>query len=173
MQIIQEPRTIIKADEGKVFRRKASGRIVGDTVHLGYDYYDVGIRLKQPYLSTPEDYEEVDLIVEVDEEGNEITTLPPNDTFKRLNRMVELIEEERKQIQNYSLTPPEMLAVKSLYPRWGIDLKVGDFVKEGVKFQYDNKLYEVLQEHTIMQYYYPNDNTKHLYKQITANELDI
>ena len=61
MQIIQETRTIIKAEDGKVLRKKTTGKVVGDTVHLGYDYYEAGVPLAEPRLAVPDDYEEIDI----------------------------------------------------------------------------------------------------------------
>ena len=173
MQIIQEQRTIIKAEEGKVFRKKSDGRIVGDVVHLGYDYYDAGVLLKEPHLSKPEDYEEVDVVVELDEDGNEIISMPKDDYFKRLSRMVELVEMEKKQIQSYELTAPEMLAIKSLYPIWLADIKVGEQVSKGTIFNHLGKLYVVLKDHTILPYYYPNKDTSGLYEEITPDYIEI
>ena len=62
MIIEQETITTIKADEGKILVRKSDGQIVGDTIHLGYDYYDAGVVLSNPRLMKPEDYEEIDII---------------------------------------------------------------------------------------------------------------
>ena len=84
MKLEQCTRTIIKAEDGKVLRKKTTGRVVGDTVHLGYDYYEAGILLKEPHLAKPDDYEEVDMVVELDEEGNEIKVAPPDNSYKRL-----------------------------------------------------------------------------------------
>ena len=51
---------IIKADEGKIFRRKADGQIYGKEISLGYSYYIDGIKLKTPHLDVPEDFEQID-----------------------------------------------------------------------------------------------------------------
>lgn len=51
---------IIKADEGKVFRRIADGMIYGNEIALGYTYYIGGVLQDPPHLDTPEDFEEVD-----------------------------------------------------------------------------------------------------------------
>ena len=51
---------IIKADEGKVFRRIADGIIYGDKISLGYSYYINGVKLEVPHLDTKDDFEEVD-----------------------------------------------------------------------------------------------------------------
>ena len=51
---------IIKASEGKVFRRISDGFIFGSEVSLGYTYYLGGKKLKEPLLELPEHFEEID-----------------------------------------------------------------------------------------------------------------
>ena len=153
--------TIIKAEDGKILRKKSTGAIVGDTLHLGYNYYEAGVPLSEPYLSKPEDYEEID--IPEDYEVAEIINQP-----KRLAVMARLFEEEKKVISTRKLTGEEMLVAKCLFPRWGEDVKEGDEVTKGLKFQYDGKLYAVLQDHKILPYYYPSENTSELYVEMTS-----
>lgn len=122
MQIIQEQRTIIKAEDGKVLRKKTTGRVVGDTVHLGYDYYEAGILLKKPHLAKPDDYEEVDMIVELDEDGNETKVAPPDNTLKRLQTICRVASEEIKNINSYNFTEEEKQTVKNLFARLNEEL---------------------------------------------------
>ena len=51
---------IIKASEGKVFRRISDGFIFGKEIHLGYVYYLSGKKLEEPLLELPEHFEEID-----------------------------------------------------------------------------------------------------------------
>ena len=51
---------IIKASEGKVFRRKSDGFIFGKEIHLGYTHYLGGKKLEEPLLELPEHFEEID-----------------------------------------------------------------------------------------------------------------
>jgi hypothetical protein len=51
---------IITADEGKVFRRIADGQVYGKEISLGYSYYIGGVRLTEPHLDVPEDFEQID-----------------------------------------------------------------------------------------------------------------
>jgi hypothetical protein len=51
---------IITADEGKVFRRIADGQVYGKEISLGYSYYIGGVRLAEPHLDVPEDFEQID-----------------------------------------------------------------------------------------------------------------
>lgn len=59
------------------------------------------------------------------------------------------------------------LEIKSVYPRF-IDL-IGQTVKIGTKLTYDNKLYKVIQEHTVQQIYPPSVNTASLYTEISES----
>ena len=51
---------IIKAREGKVFRRISDGFIFGKEINLGYTYYLGGKKLEEPLLELPEHFEEID-----------------------------------------------------------------------------------------------------------------
>ena len=51
---------IIKAQEGKVFRRISDGFIFGNEINLGYTYYIGGNKLEEPLLELPEHFEEID-----------------------------------------------------------------------------------------------------------------
>ena len=51
---------IIKASEGKVFRRISDGFIFGNEINLGYTYYLNGEKLEEPLLEFPERFEEID-----------------------------------------------------------------------------------------------------------------
>ena len=51
---------IIKASEGKVFRRISDGFIFGKEISLGYAYYINGKKLEEPLLELPKHFEEID-----------------------------------------------------------------------------------------------------------------
>lgn len=51
---------IIKAREGKVFRRISDSFIFGKEISLGYAYYINGKKLDNPLLELPEHFEEID-----------------------------------------------------------------------------------------------------------------
>ena len=51
---------IIKASEGKVFRRISDGSIFGKEINLGYTHYLNGKKLEEPLLELPEHFEEID-----------------------------------------------------------------------------------------------------------------
>lgn len=50
----------IIAYEGKVLRRIGDTFIYGKEIFLGYSYYINGVKLDEPHLDTPEDFEEID-----------------------------------------------------------------------------------------------------------------
>ena len=59
---------IIKASEGKVFRRISDGFIFGKEINLGYTHYLGGKKLEEPLLELPEHFEEIDQpVMEVNE----------------------------------------------------------------------------------------------------------
>ena len=51
---------IIKASEGKVFRRISDGFIFGREIYLGYMYYIGGKKLDEPLMARSEHFEEID-----------------------------------------------------------------------------------------------------------------
>lgn len=54
----------IKAQEGKVFRRKSDGAIFGNEITLGYTFYIGEQKLDEPKLEVEEDFEEIDAPIE-------------------------------------------------------------------------------------------------------------
>lgn len=163
MTIEQITRTVIKADEGKLLVRKSRGAVVGDTVHLGYDYYDANVALSAPYLATPDDFEEIDKPEDYEEK-------PIINHVKRLQRTTELIQRNIKEMNELGLTAVEALEVVDWFPKWGDEgFAEGDTVTKGTKFQYEGKLYAVLQDHTILSHYYPSVNTASLYVEVTED----
>lgn len=167
MNIEQITTTRLIAEEGKVFRRKSDGHLFGDTITLGYDYYDAGVGLTTPKLMTPDDYEEIDK-----PEGYE--ERPIIDHVKRLKRTTELIAKNIKEMNELSLSAVDALEVVDWYPKWGVDegFREGDTITKNTKFQYEGKLYACLQDHTIMPHYYPSINTASLYVEVTPEYND-
>lgn len=163
MRIENKQISIVYADEGKVLRNKRTGAIVGDSVtgyNLGYNYYEVGVGLRVPYLVKPTDLEDV--------EGSLENPPKPDESF-RLSRITELLNQEKKEFKTLGLTTEQMLTHKAFAPKWGEDIKEGDTVVKGDKFTYEGKLYAVLQDHTILPHYYPSVNTASLYVEVTPD----
>ena len=149
--------TIIKADEGKVLRRKSSGTIYGKTVHLGYNYYDAGVGLSEAKLDTPDDFEEIDK----PEDYNEFKI----DQVKRLIRIKDLVEDNKNNINTFGLTDEESLQVIDWFPAWEANVEL----KTGEKISYNGKLYEILQDHTSQDGWEPSINTASLFKEVAIN----
>jgi hypothetical protein len=167
MKIEQITKTVIKADEGKLLIRKSDGMVCGDTVHLGYDYYDAGVALSNPKLMTPDDYEEIDTPEDYEEK-------PIINHVQRLKRAKELIKQNTREMNELSLSAVDALEVADWFPTWGVDegFREGDTIKKNTKFQHEGKLYACLQDHTIMPHYYPSINTASLYVEVTPEYTD-
>lgn len=164
MKLVQEVNTVIYAEEGNVLVRKRDGWIVGPYYPLGRNYYEGGVPLAGVKLEMPDDFEEI-LIPE----GYEIK--PIINQSKRLECMVRLLEQEKREFKSRGLSATEMIAFKQFAPKWLEDdgFMVGDSVVKGDKFTYDGKLWSVLQDHTIMPHYYPSINTASLYVEVTED----
>lgn len=168
MKLEQRTITTMIADEGKIFKRKSDGNLFGGTITLGYDYYDAGVGLSTPRLMTPDDYEEVDK-----PEGWE--ERPVIDHVKRLKRAEELVKKNKEEINTLGLTSEQALEVKDMFPMW--ESFVDTVITTDTRFQYDGKLWEVLQDHTVLSHYQPSINTAALYKEVvletdsSGNEL--
>ena len=162
MKITNITRTIIEAEEGKILVRKSDGWIAGKSYPLGYNYYEAGIPLAEKKLETPDDYEEID-----SPEDYEAPIIV--NQSKRMERMAQLLEEEKKEFKNRGLSSVDMIKHQSFAPKWGEDIKEGDNVVKGDKFTYEGKLWAVLQDHTILAHYYPSINTASLYVEVTPD----
>lgn len=148
--------TVIKADEGKVLRRKSSGAIYGETVHLGYNYYDTGVGLSEAHLDTPDDFEEIDK--PEDYEAFKI------DQVKRLNRITALVASEKAGINTLDLTDKESLEVIDWFPQW----EAGKTLTEGEKVAYNDTLWRVRQTHTSQEGWEPSVSTAALFEAVNV-----
>ena len=161
MRLEQKTITTIVADEGKLLVRKSDGWVAGERVTLGYNYYEAGVALSEPHLSTPEDFDEITKPENYEEK-------PIINHVQRLKRTKELIAKNTREMNNLKLLATDALEVMDWYPKWGDEgFKEGDAIKRNTKFQYEGKLYAVLQDHTIMAHYYPSINTASLYVEVT------
>lgn len=50
----------LTADNGKILRRKGTEEIFGEEIWLGYSHYIDGVKLAEPHLDVPDDFEEID-----------------------------------------------------------------------------------------------------------------
>lgn len=160
MTIEQITTTRIRADKGKVFRRKSDGIIAGDVVYLGYDYYDAGVGLAHPYASKPEDYEEIEM-------PEDWEAAPVIDQVKRLQRTSELIKQNTEEINSLGLTDNQALEVKEWYPKW--EDYIGKTIEAGFVTLYADNLWRARQTHTAMEIYPPSMDTAALYEVIVKS----
>lgn len=165
MQIEQRTITTIKADEGKLLVRKSDGWVAGEQVTLGYNYYEAGVALSKPHLEVPDDYMEID-------KPEDYEVKPIINHVQRLKRTNELIKRNTEEMNELNLSAVDALEVVEWFPKWGVDFKEGDTITKGTKFQYEGKLYAVLQDHTILAHYYPSINTASLYVEVTPDYND-
>lgn len=165
MQIEQRTITTIKADEGKLLVRKTDGWVAGEQVTLGYNYYEAGVALSKPHLEVPDDYMEID-------KPEDYEVKPIINHVQRLKRTNELIKRNTEEMNELNLSAVDALEVVEWFPKWGVDFKEGDAITKGTKFQYEGKLYAVLQDHTILAHYYPSINTASLYVEVTPEYND-
>ena len=68
-------------------------------------------------------------------------------------------------IQTIELTDEESLEVKSMYPEW--ESKMGQQVNVGEKYQYNGKLWKVLQAHTVQENWKPGEGTESLSTEVS------
>lgn len=165
MKIEQRTITTIVADEGKLLVRKSDGWVAGERFTLGYDYYEAGVGLAEPRLATPEDFEEID-------KPEDWETKPIINQVKRLKRTDELIKRNIAEMNTLNLSAVEALEVKNWYPTWGEteNFREGDTITAGTKMQYGDKLWQALQDHTLMGIYPPSIATASLYKEVTPDD---
>lgn len=159
---IENKITTITAEEGMLLRRKSDGWVAGESVTLGYNYYEAGLGLLEKNWETPDDYEEFP-------KPEDYEAYNPIDHDRRLTAAARMLEEEKKAFKTLALTPEQMIKHQRFAPAWGEDIKEGDTVAKGDKFTYEGKLYAVLQDHTILPHYYPSVNTASLYVEVTPD----
>lgn len=156
------------ADEGKVFVRKRDGYIMGDTISLGYDYYDAGLPLLAPHAVNIEDFEEIERPAEF--KGRKVIN-----EVKSLKRAEEICKGYTQEINNYNLSPAEALQVQSWYPVLfeTEGYEEGKPIFTGTRVQYYGKLWEVRQGHNIASHFAPSLATASLWKEVTEEGADV
>ena len=168
MRIEQITTSRMVADEGKVFVRKSDGYIMGDTITLGYDYYDAGLPSLAPHATSVEDYEEID----IPENWNERSVIKPT---KALMRATEICAQYTQEINNYNLSPAEALQVQSWYPTLfeTEGYEEGKPIFTGTRVQYQGKLWECRQDHNIVAQFAPSLATASLWMEVVEETADV
>lgn len=67
----------------------------------------------------------------------------PNEDYTKVKAMQILTKETTAAINTMSLSNKESISVKEFYPKW--ESFIGNSLQKGIKVQYNNKLYEILQ----------------------------
>lgn len=160
--LVQKTVTTMVANKGKLLRRKGSDAAFED-ITLGFDYYDTGVPLATRQLQGVENYEVIDRPEDWEDVGVKV------DQSKRLEKITQILNEEKREFKNRGLTAEQMLTHKAFAPKWGEDIKEGDTVVKGDKFTYEGKLYAVLQDHTVLAINAPSIATASLYVEVTPD----
>ena len=168
MTIEQITTSKLKADEGKVLIRKSDGYIVGKEHSLGYDYYEANVPLSHPHAFTKDDFEEIDMPSEWKEPN-------PIRQVSRLKRTDELIKQNIAEMNSLDLSASQALEVAHWYPKLfeTEGYEEGKPIAMGVRVQYQGKLWEVRQAHTITTAFAPSINTASLWKEVTEEGADV
>lgn len=159
---IENKITTITAEEGMLLRRKSDGWVAGESITLGYNYYEAGLGLPEKSWETPDDYEEFPKPDNYEEYN-------PIYHDRRLTAAARMLEEGKKEFKTLGLSAEQMLTHKAFAPKWGEDIKEGDTVVKGDKFTYEGKLYAVLQDHTVLTINAPSIATASLYVEVTPD----
>lgn len=79
--------------------------------------------------------------------------------------LLNAVSAVKSGIQTIELTDEESLEVKPMYPEW--ESKMGQQVNVGEKYQYNDKLWKVLQAHTVQENWKPGEGTESLYTEVS------
>lgn len=82
-------------------------------------------------------------------------------------RLYDLINVVALTVNTLQISDEDALRIKSVYPMW--NSFIGKTVTKDIKLQYDNKLWKVLQEHTVQEQFKPSAGTESLYTEIVES----
>lgn len=168
MRIEQVTTSKLLADAGKVLVRKSDGYIVGKEHSLGYNYYEANVPLSHPHAFTKDDFEEIDMPSEWKEPN-------PIRQVTRLKRTDELIKQNIAEMNSLDLSATEALEVQhwfpTLYETEGYT--EGQPIAKGARVQYEGKLWEAMQDHTITSAFTPSIHTASLWCEVVAEGSEM
>lgn len=144
---------IYSDDERKIQNTTTNEIYNGSVVTIYVD--DVYIELEEliDILGTPDDYQGV------------LNVIKEKERLEHLKeRMQRTTTKTSMKINRINLTDNESLSVKELYPTW--DSKIGKNVEVGYKLLYNDNLWRVRQNHTVLEVYPPSLSTAALYEVI-------
>lgn len=82
-------------------------------------------------------------------------------------RMCDLVSVISMTINTFQIPDKDALRIKSVYPKW--DSLIGKEVQKDEKMLYDDRLWKVLQQHTVQDQYKPGVGTESLYAEIVES----
>lgn len=128
-----------------------------------YNAYQQGIgEQDQEYIDYLSLVKEIKEKVSIDFSHSEETP-----TSKPTPRQVDILNLISLTINTMSLTDQESLSVKVFYPYW--DEFIGKELTAGMKVQYEDKLFKVIQTHTAQEGWEPSILTASLFTEIVEN----
>lgn len=86
-------------------------------------------------------------------------------------RICDVVKFCRITINTVEISDKDALAIKSVYPAW--ESLIGESAAKGMKLQYNNKLWKVLQNHTIQEQWKPGTGTESLYTEVVESTGDV
>lgn len=86
-------------------------------------------------------------------------------------RICDVVKFCRMTINTVEISDKDALAIKSVYPAW--ESLIGGSAAKGMKLQYNNKLWKVLQNHTIQEQWKPGTGTESLYTEVVESTGDV
>lgn len=86
-------------------------------------------------------------------------------------RICDVVKFCRMTINTVEISDKDALAIKSVYPAW--ESLIGESAAKGMKLQYNNKLWKVLQNHTIQEQWKPGTGTESLYTEVVESTGDV
>lgn len=110
-------------------------------------------------------YEAIDIDEDTEyEEVEDYIELEGPESLDEITHLTDTIKQATKKINRINLTDNESLSVKELYPTW--ESKIGKNVEKDYKLFYNDNLWRVRQNHTVLEVYPPSLSTSSLYEVI-------
>lgn len=156
---------VIKQSNGKYLRANNGGYLTQSNVAddlqkvLVYQVYIPSSELVDQWIEI--DQEEGERIRKAKQQATGSVDYPEQEVNQALDFMSTVIN-------TISLTDTQALQFKNLYPKW--ESFIGAQLKQGYKVLYDDKLYKVLQDISVVsEDQYPSINTAALYTEVTPS----
>ena len=86
----------------------------------------------------------------------------------RISSNAEDLQGIKNEINDKAFSNEEALTLTDFFPKWGEDIKAGTSLTAGYRFQYNGKLWEVRQSHSVNINQAPSITTAALYKEVVV-----